>query len=99
MASMRRWPASPRFSQATNPRIAQAQFLRSTADTLLPEQERVIEVDRPICLAERRSEAIANYFGDRESACVFTSRLCLSTTRRNSRSIVLNASWITLLMG
>jgi hypothetical protein len=32
------------------------------------------------------------YFGDRVSACVFTSRLCLSTTRRNSRSIVLNAS-------
>ena len=40
-----------------------------------------------------------NYFGDRVLACVFTSRLCLSTTRRNSRSIVLNASWTTLLSG
>src|SRR5439155_9713949 len=39
------------------------------------------------------------YFGERESACVLTSRLCLSTTRRNSRSIVLKASWITLLRG
>src|SRR5215831_13680274 len=40
--------------------------------------------------------ACATYFGERESACVLTSRLCLSTTRRSSRSIVLNASWITL---
>src|SRR5260370_5012226 len=38
-----------------------------------------------------------NYFGERESACVFTSRRCFSTTRRNSRSIVLKASWMTLL--
>src|SRR5438477_4600352 len=43
--------------------------------------------------------ATDNYFGERESACVLTSRLCLSTTRRSSRSIVLNASWITLLSG
>src|SRR5437588_9960483 len=43
--------------------------------------------------------ACVTHFGDRVSACVFTSRLCLSTTRRNSRSIVLNASWITLLSG
>jgi len=40
-----------------------------------------------------------DYFGERVSACVLTSRLCLSTTRCNSRSIVLNASWITLLSG
>ena len=38
---------------------------------------------------------INNYLGERESACVFTLRRCLSTTRRNSRSIILNASCIT----
>src|SRR5947199_72378 len=34
-----------------------------------------------------------SYFGERQSAWVFISRLCFSTTRRNSRSIVLKASW------
>jgi hypothetical protein len=36
--------------------------------------------------------AATTYFGDRASACVLMSRLCLSTTRQSSRSIVLNAS-------
>jgi hypothetical protein len=45
------------------------------------------------------AELRSRHFGERESAWVFTSRLCLSTTRRNSRSIVLKASWITLLSG
>jgi hypothetical protein len=39
------------------------------------------------------------YFGERASACVFISRLCFSTTRHNSRSIVLKASWMTLFSG
>src|SRR5580765_5236130 len=39
------------------------------------------------------------YLGERESACVFTLRRCLSTTRRNSRSITLNASCITFASG
>src|SRR5439155_23302159 len=39
------------------------------------------------------------YLGERESACVFTLRRCLSTTRRNSRSIILNASCITFAKG
>src|SRR5207248_11084629 len=39
------------------------------------------------------------YLGERESACVFTLRRCLSTTRRNSRSIVLNASCTTFATG
>src|SRR6266513_5676165 len=39
------------------------------------------------------------YLGERESACVFTLRRCLSTTRRNSRSIVLNASCTTFASG
>jgi hypothetical protein len=45
------------------------------------------------------TDLVSRHFGERESACVLTSRLCLSTTRRNSRSIVLKASWITLLSG
>ncbi len=40
-----------------------------------------------------------DYFGERELACVFTSWRCFSTTRRNSRSMVLKASWITLASG
>src|SRR5205823_5643091 len=40
-----------------------------------------------------------SYFGERESACVFTLRRCLSTTRRNSRSIILNASCIAFAKG
>src|SRR5438552_13877045 len=62
--------------------------------------------DNPFEASHRREGRCAetsrpprDYFGERVSACVFTSRLCLSTTRCNSRSIVLNASWITLLSG
>ena len=40
-----------------------------------------------------------DYFGERILAWVLTSRLCLSTTRRSSRSMVLNASWMTFLSG
>jgi hypothetical protein len=47
--------------------------------------------NRIICRRHARYHR-EDYFGERVSACVFTSRLCLSTTRRNSRSIVLNAS-------
>lgn len=47
--------------------------------------------NRIICRRHARHHR-EDYFGERVSACVFTSRLCLSTTRRNSRSIVLNAS-------
>lgn len=39
------------------------------------------------------------YFGERDRACVFTSFRCFSTTRRNSPSIVLKASWMTLVSG
>jgi hypothetical protein len=39
------------------------------------------------------------YFGERESACVFTLRRCLSTTRRNSRSMILKASCTTFASG
>src|SRR5206468_119461 len=40
-----------------------------------------------------------DYFGERMLAWVLMSRLCFSTTRRSSRSMVLNASWMTFLSG
>ena len=40
-----------------------------------------------------------DYFGERMLACVLMSRLCFSTTRRSSPSMVLNASWMTFLSG
>jgi hypothetical protein len=49
--------------------------------------------------AANRSDDAFRYFGERMSAWVLISRLCFSTTRRSSRSMVLNASWITFLSG
>ena len=40
-----------------------------------------------------------DYFGERMLAWVLMSCLCFSTTRRSSRSMVLNASWMTFLSG
>ena len=51
------------------------------------------------CLAQRVPSGVRDYFGERVFAWVLMSRLCLSTTRRSSRSMVLNASWITFLSG
>ena len=49
--------------------------------------------------AEQFRPESRDYFGERMSAWVLISRLCFSTTRRSSRSMVLNASWITFLSG
>jgi len=54
-------------------------------------------------LAAYREQCVSSYepdyFGERMLAWVLMSRLCFSTTRRSSRSMVLNASWMTFLSG
>src|SRR4030095_11368296 len=59
---------------------------------------RPIEVNRPDLIA-RDMSAATTYFGERVSACVFTSRLCLSTTLLHSRSTVFKPSFITMSRG